>query len=93
MGKMTKSEIIKELESKIEEFDKKLESERSLKEMYQRNSSEYQKQIDEMHSVFDGLDGCCARFVEKKERYGGCSDVEMSLQARFASFMNSLINK
>lgn len=89
--KKTKKEIIAELMQQIKELEAKLKSAEDTKSMWYKESQEKSKIIEEMHSVFDGIEGCQVRFIEQKQRYGGCSEIELSLQARLVSFMQTLI--
>jgi hypothetical protein len=89
--KKTKKEIIAELMQQIKELEAKLKSAEGAKYLWHKESQEKSKIIEEMHSVFDGIEGCQARFVEQKQQYGGRSEIELSLQARLVSFMQTLI--
>ena len=94
-GSKMKKQDMKELLQQEQEHNAKLQedldSTKSTSDMWYKSQQEKQRIIDEMHAMFDGIDGCSDRFVEKKDQYGGCSTVDISLSARFASYLQTLV--
>jgi predicted RNase H-like nuclease (RuvC/YqgF family) len=90
--KLTKKQQIIQLQNEITELNKKIKSEKDTSDRWYRDSQEKQKTINEFHALLDGL-GDIPRHKEVEQAYGGCSKTELSIMARFAYFLNTLINK
>lgn len=68
------------LNAQVEKLTKELAQANSLKEMYSKNSSEYQQEIAAVHDLLDVLPGAIAK--RKEETYS-----EHKLMTRLASFL------
>ena len=86
-------ELLTQEQAHNERLQKDLDSAKSTSDMWYKEKLEKNKVIEEMHSMFDGIEGCAERYIEQKQQYGGCSTVELSLPARFASYQQTLIGK
>jgi hypothetical protein len=92
---MKKSELKQRLAEEVAHNEKlqcEVKQQESIVAMYRRESEEKGKQIEELHAMFDTLEGVAPRTVKDKS----CSwdrDVEVSLASRFASFLNGMLAK
>ena len=80
---------IDQLKESIENLEETIKSKDKIIEQKDIKSRDLQKQIDEMHSCFDEIEGVMPRFKEPEESW--MSKVEMSLPSRFASYCRTLI--
>lgn len=53
--KVSKKEVIKNLEAKIVQLEKDLKQQTEYKEMYQKREQEACRELDEIHDFLDGL--------------------------------------
>ena len=91
---MKKSTLTKLLEVKnieLEELQKRYDSAESMRKHYSDENAKNKQIIEEMHSTFDAIAGCTPRKVQGQDIWGNCTDIELSLTARFAPFLRTLI--
>lgn len=68
--------------TELEKLKKELKQANDLKEMYSKNCNEHKEEIQELHNVFDTVEGVIKK--RNEETY-----TENSLNARFVSFLLS----
>ena len=66
-----------------------IKSEQSYTTTHREEAARLKKEIDEMHSCFDDIDGVMPREKEAAESWQ--SPIQISLPARFASYCRTLI--
>ena len=71
------------------ELTTKLAAAVSSKESWYTSHSESKAELEQMHSVFDGIS--VPRQTKQEQEYGGCSVTVYNLPARMAYFLNTLI--
>ena len=91
MGKKQLKSIITEQSAELETVKEELAASKTTEAMWYKNYQEQQAIVNEMHSMFDAIEGCQPRSVKVEDSWGGCSTVNLTLQARFASYLQTLI--
>lgn len=70
--------------AKIAELEKKLKSSEDCKNSWYTRNQELSSEIEQCHSLIDGLPNGPQRFAEKKDRYGNTNNVDLNLLTRIA---------
>lgn len=77
--KVSKKEVIKNLEAKVAQLEKDLKQQTEYKEMYQRREQEACRELDDIHDFLDGLPDSLPK---EKPNYG-----KYSVTARLLSWI------
>lgn len=59
--KVSKKELLRAANEKLEKLEKELTQEKSYKEMYSRLNSEKENEIEEIHNLLDGIEGVISK--------------------------------
>lgn len=86
--KVSKSEKIILLTQEIEKLTTDLKNQKYYADMYQNRNKELEKEVEQMHSLFDTIPNVIGKLADPSNYYGQKND----LAVRFCSFLNSIRN-